>query len=151
MMIPPVDSRRQQLNSERIIEVAAANAQTGRPMKQVKEMLLIEFALPNVWKLQIGNTIFIVHRASKSSGYFRAINADTAPNFLQNIKAFMQAAYQVGFDVVVTQTNDKELMNLVRVLFRTPPPRTGYVVQRTKDGGSQLIIKLGPSRERTME
>lgn len=151
MMIPPVDSRRQQLNSERIIEVAAANAQTGRPMKQVKEMLLIEFALPNVWKLQIGNTIFIVHRANKSSGYFRAINADTAPNFLQNIKAFMQAAYQVGFDVVVTQTGDKELMNLIRVIFRMPPQGTGYMVQRTKDGGSQLIIKVGPSRERTME
>lgn len=151
-MMRLVDSNQEQLDSERIIEIAAANEKTGRPMKQVKEMLAVEFALPNVWRLQSGNTIFIVHRTTKSNaGYFRALNADTPQNFLESIKTFMKAAYQVGFDLVVTQTDDKELMNLIRVIFRMPPQGTGYMVQRTKDGGSQLIIKVGPSRERAME
>ena len=57
-----VDSKQKRLTSEQVIEIAAANTKVGRPMKQVKEMLTIEFSMPNVWKMQEGNTIFVVHK-----------------------------------------------------------------------------------------
>ena len=42
-----VDSNQQKLTSEQIIEIAAENTKVGRPIKEVKDMLTIEFRLPN--------------------------------------------------------------------------------------------------------
>lgn len=146
-MMQMVDSNQQQLSSEQIIEIAAANTKTGRPMKQVKEMLTIEFSMPNVWKMQSGNTIFVVHKTtSPGNGFFRALNADTARNFLESSKIFMKAAYQVGFDTVVTQFEDPTLLNIFRMIARTQPANMGYAVQRTDDGGYQVTLKLGQPR-----
>lgn len=146
-MMQMVDSRQQQLSSEQIIEIAAANTKVGRPMKQVKEMLTIEFSMPNTWKMQAGNTIFVVHKTTKpGGGFFRALNADTARNFLANSQTFMKAAYQVGFDVVVTQFTDPTILNIFRMIARSQPANMGYAVQRTEDGGYQVTLKLGQPR-----
>ena len=55
-----VDSNQKKLTGEQIIEIAAANTKVGRPVKEVKDMLMIEFNLPNIWKMREGNTIFIL-------------------------------------------------------------------------------------------
>ena len=148
-MTQMVDSNQQQLSSEQIIEIAAANTKTDRPMKQVKEMLTIEFSMPNVWKMQSGNTIFVVHKTNKpGAGFFRALNADTAVNFLQNSRVFADAAYKVGFDVLVTQFNDTSLLGLFKMISRNPVREgMGYAAQKLKDGGMQVTLVLGPSRE----
>ena len=147
-MTQMVDSNQQQLSSEQIIEIAAANTKTDRPMKQVKEMLTIEFSMPNVWKMQEGNTIFIVHKTKYPAyGFFRALNADTAQNFVQNGRVFADAAYKVGFDAVVTQFTDSSLIGIFKVISRNPVREgMGYAVQETDDGGYQVTLKLGASR-----
>jgi hypothetical protein len=144
-----VDSNQRKLTSEQIIEIAAANTKVGRPMKQVKEMLTIEFKMPNVWKMKEGNTIFIVHKTKYPGyGFFRALNADTARNFVQNGRVFCDAAYKVGFDVVVTQFNDSSLLGIFKVISRNPVQEgMGYVAQKTDDGGMQVTLQLGKARE----
>jgi hypothetical protein len=144
-----VDSNQQQLSSEQIIEIAAANTKVGRPIKQVKEMLTIEFRMPNVWKMRQGNTIFIVHKSKQAGyGFFRALNADTARNFLVNSRVFAEAAYKVGFDVVVTQFTDSSLLGIFKVISRDPVREgMGYSAQKTEDGGFQVTLVLGPARE----
>jgi hypothetical protein len=144
-----VDSKQQKLKGEQIIEIAAANTKVGRPMKQVKEMLTVEFKMPNVWKMQEGNTIFIVHKTKyEGYGFFRALNADTARNFIDNGRAFCDAAYKVGFDVVVTQFNEPSLLGIFKVISRNPVQEgMGYQAQKTKDGGLQVTLVLGPKRE----
>lgn len=146
-MMQMVDSSQQQLSGEQIIEIAAANTKANRPIKQVKEMLTVEFSMPNVWKMQSGNTIFVVHKTAKPGvGFFRALNADTARNFLASSQNFMKAAYQVGFDVVVTQFDDPSILNIFRMIGRSQPANMGYGVQKTDDGGYQVTLKLGIPR-----
>ena len=142
-----VDSKQRQLTSEEIIEIAATNTKVGRPMKQVKQMLQVEFSMPNVWKMREGNTIFVIHKTKiPGRGFFRALNADTARNFLESSKVFMRAAYKVGFDSVVTQFTDPSLLNIFRMIARLQPPNMGYAVQKTDDGGFQVTLKLGQPR-----
>ena len=143
-----VDSKQKRLTSEQVIEIAAANTKVGRPMKQVKEMLTIEFSMPNVWKMQEGNTIFVVHKTKYPAyGFFRALNADTPQNFVQNGRVFADAAYKVGFDVVVTQFSDSSLIGIFKVISRNPVREgMGYAVQKTDDGGYQVTLKLGAAR-----
>ena len=54
-----IDSRTQKLSGEQIVEIAAKNTKVDRPLDQVKEMLTIEFNMPNTWKMREGNTIFL--------------------------------------------------------------------------------------------
>jgi len=144
-----VDSKQRKLTSEEIIGIAAANTKVGRPFKEVKEMLTIEFSMPNVWKMQHGNTIFVVHKTKYPGyGYFRALNADVPRNFIESGRVFADAAYKVGFDVVVTQFNDTSLLGIFKVISRNPVrEKMGYVAQKTEDGGMQVTLQLGPARE----
>jgi hypothetical protein len=144
-----VDSNQQQLTSEQIIQIAAENTKVGRPIKEVNDMLTIEFRMPNVWKMRQGNTLFIVHKSKEAGyGFFRALNADTARNFLVNSRVFAEAAYKVGFDVVVTQFTDMSLLGIFKVIARDPVREgMGYSAQKTSDGGLQVTLVLGPARE----
>jgi hypothetical protein len=144
-----IDSSQQKLTSEQIIEIAAENTNVGRPIDQVKQMLTIEFNMPNIWKMREGNTIFIVHKSKEPGyGFFRALNADTAQNFVQNGRVFADAAYKVGFDVVVTQFSDTSLLGIFKIISRNPVQEgMGYSAQKTKDGGLQVTLVLGPARE----
>lgn len=136
------------MSGEQIIEIAAKNTKVDRPIKEVKDMLTIEFNMPNIWKMREGNTIFICHKSKHAGyGYFRALNADTAANFLQNSRVFADAAYKVGFDVLVTQFNDISLLSLFKMNFRNPVREgMGYAAQKTDDGGIQVTLVLGPAR-----
>jgi len=143
-----IDSRTQKLSGEQIIEVAARNTKVDRPIEQVKEMLTIEFKMPNTWKMREGNTIFICHITQQAGyGYFRALNADTAQNFLQNSRVFADAAYKVGFDVLVTQFQDSSLLGLFKMISRNPVREgMGYAAKKIEDGGFQVTLVLGPAR-----
>lgn len=142
-----VDSNKQQLTSEQIIEIAAENTKNGRPIEDIKNMLKVEFSMPNVWKMQNGNTIFVVHKTKIAGcGFFRALNADTARNFLQSSRVFADAAYKVGFDTVVTQFTEPTILNIFQTIGRGKPANMGYAVQKTSDGGFQVTLTLGAKR-----
>ena len=60
---------------------------------------------------------------------------------------FADAAYKVGFDVVVTQFSDSSLIGIFKVISRNPVREgMGYAVQKTDDGGYQVTLKLGAAR-----
>lgn len=142
-----VDSNQQKLTSEQIIEIAAENTKAGRPIEEVKNMLKVEFSMPSVWKMQHGNTIFVVHKTKlPGCGYFRALNADTARNFLESSRVFAAAAYKVGFDTVVTQFTEPTILNIFKAIGRNQPANMGYAVQKTNDGGFQVTLTLGAKR-----
>ena len=67
---------------------------------------------------------------------------------MQNSRVFADAAYKVGFDVLVTQFNDTSLLGLFKMISRNPVREgMGYAAQKLKDGGMQVTLVLGPSRE----
>jgi hypothetical protein len=142
-----VDSNQQQLTDRDIALTAAREVGVNRSDDEIMDMLTIEFSLPNTWKLRNGNTIFVVHKSKEPGyGYFRALNADTARNYLENSKVFIQAAYEAGFDFLVTQFEDPGILNIFKAIGRAQPPDMGFAVQRTNTGGYQVVVQAGKPR-----
>jgi hypothetical protein len=143
-----IDSKQKKLTSAQIIEVASQNTGVQRPIDQIKQMLTVEFNMTNVWKMRQGNTIFVVHKSNLPGyGWFRALNADTAKNFLENSRVFADSAYKVGFDVVVTNFTDPTILNIFKMISRNPVrDGMGYAVQKAQNG-YRVTLVLGPKRK----
>jgi hypothetical protein len=145
--MPIVDSKQQMLTVEEIIRTAAQDTKTTRSDDDVFNMLMIELGMPNIWKCRAGNSLFVVHKSKTPGyGYFRGINADIARNYVENSRAFMVAAYKVGFDVIVTQFQDPTVLNIFKIIARDKPADMGFAVQRTNTQGYQVTLKLGKPR-----
>ena len=143
-----VDSKKQMLAVKDIIENAAKESGVNRPLEEVIHMLTIELTMPQIWKCREGNTLYVVHKTAQPGvGYFRALNADVARNFVENGRKFVDAAYKVGFDVLVTQFADPTILNVFKIIARDPVREgMGFATQKTNDGGFQVTLQLGKPR-----
>lgn len=143
-----IDSKQQMLTVKEIIENAAKESGVNRPLEEIIHMLTIELTMPQIWKCREGNTLYIVHKtAHPGVGYFRALNGDIAKNYVENGRKFVDAAYKVGFDVLVTQFQDPTILNVFKIISRDPVREgMGYSAQKTNDGGIQVTLQLGTPR-----
>jgi hypothetical protein len=143
-----VDSNQKMLDVQEILEISAKETGFNRPIKEGVEMLTIELTMPNVIKMREGNTLFIVHKTTTpGAGYFRALNADTARNFVENSRQFVDAAYKIGFNLLVTQFTDPTILNIFKMISRNPVREgMGFATQKTNDGGFQVTLQLGTPR-----
>ncbi len=146
-MAKMVDSQQQELSVEDIVGIAGMNTDAGAQVGQLIQMINAELNMPDTLFLRQGNTLFIIHKAKPRVGFFRALNADTANNFLQNGMEFIKACYKMGFDTMATQFNDPTLLSIFRFISQNPPnPNMGYQVQKTDDGGFYVTVQCGPRR-----
>lgn len=142
-----VDSKHQKLSQDEIINIAAKETGSKYSPEQVKASLLAEAHEMGAIMLQEGNTIYIVHRSSDRPdvALFRALNADTIPNYLKNSVVFTQAAGMAGFKYLVTEFEDESLLGIFEYVRRNQPfPNMGYDVQKAK--GQELYrvtVNLG--------
>lgn len=147
--MPLVDSKQQMLDVGEIIQIAAENTQSEYPIQFVYAAFVKEVQMPDSKFFRYGNTIYVIHGSKKvpRKGMFRALNADTAENFLQSGFQFVIDAYKAGFDVLVTQFSDQSLINIFRNVAKQPPnPGMGYNVQMLADGEYQVTLQLGTPR-----
>ena len=141
-----VDSKNKQLGEQAILMIAAQETKSPHPASSVYAALVKEMNMTGVSVLREGNTLFIVHVADGRVGFFRALNADTARNYLENSYAFIQAAYKMGFDTLVSEFEDPTIMNIFKAISRNPPQEEmGYRAEKTKNG-FRVTVKLGPKR-----
>ena len=148
--MPLVDSRQQMLELGELLKVAAENTQSEYPMEFVYAAFVKEVQMPDSKFYRYGNTVYVVHGSPKnpSKGTFRALNADTAPNFMASGFAFVVDAYKNGFDTLVTQFRDQSLLNIFRNVAKNPPnPGMGYNVQMLDNGEYQVALQMGTKRE----
>jgi len=148
--MPLVDSRQQMLELGELLKVAAENTQSEYPMEFVYAAFVKEVQMPDSKFYRYGNTVYVVHGSPKnpSKGTFRALNADTAPNFMASGFAFVVDAYKNGFDTLVTQFRDQSLLNIFRNVAKNPPnPGMGYNVQMLANGEYQVALQLGQKRQ----
>ena len=94
-MVKMVDSREKELSVEDIVGIAGMNTDAGVSTGQMIQMINAELNMPDTLFLRQGNTLFIIHKAKPRVGFFRALNADTAPNFLENGNEFIKACYKI--------------------------------------------------------
>tara|TARA_R110000772_G_scaffold200219_1_gene310754 strand:+ start:37 stop:480 length:444 start_codon:yes stop_codon:yes gene_type:complete len=141
-----VDSKKKQLGEQAIMMIAAQETKSPHPASAVYAAMVKEMNMPGTSTVREGNTIFIVHNADGRVGVFRALNADTARNYLESSYAFIQGAYKMGFDVLVSEFEDPTIMNIFKAISRNPPQEgMGYRAEKT-DSGFRVTVKLGPKR-----
>ena len=142
-----VDSKHQQLSQDEIIAIAAKETGGQYTAEQIKASLLAEAHEMGAIMLQEGNTIYVVHRSldRPDVALFRALNADTIPNYLKNSVVFTQAVGMAGVQYIVTEFEDESLLGIFEYVRRNQPfPNMGYDVQKAK--GKELYrvtVNLG--------
>jgi hypothetical protein len=141
-----VDSKKKQLGQEAILMIAAQETKSPHPASTVYAAMVKEMNMPGTSIVREGNTLFVIHNAEGRVGVFRALNADTARNYLESSYAFIQGAYKMGFDTLVSDFEDPTIMNIFKAISRNPPQEgMGYKAERTKKG-FRVTVKLGPKR-----
>jgi hypothetical protein len=141
-----VDSKKKKLGEQAILMIAAQETKSPHPASTVYAALVQEMNMEGTSIVRDGNTLFIVHNAGNRVGVFRALNADTARNYLESSYAFIQAAYKMGFDTLVSEFEDPTIMNIFKAISRNPPQEgMGYKAERTKTG-FRVTVKLGTKR-----
>jgi hypothetical protein len=142
-----VDSKKKQLGEQAILMTAAEETKSKYSAAQVYAAIVKEMNLRGTTTYRAGNTIFVMHHAKGRVGFFRALNADTARNYLENSYEFIQAAYKMGFDTLVTEFEDPTIINIFKAISRNPPQdQMGYKAEKTNKG-YRVTVKLGPKRE----
>lgn len=146
--MPVVDSKQEMLSIDDILKIAYEETGEQTPYELAYAAVIKEFEDPNGVFLRYGNTIFIIHGSQKTpgTGIFRALNADTAQNYVEALREFSINAYKKGYWLLVTKFKDKSLINLFRLLMKNPPRQgMGYAVRQTKDGQYLVNFTLGPN------
>jgi len=146
-MVEMVDSQQQELSPEDIVAIAALNTDAGIDRQQAIQMINAELQMEDTLFIRQGNTLFILHKAAPRVGWFRALNADTANNYLENSVEFIRACYKMGFDTVASTFEDPAIIAIFRYISKNPPnPDMGYEIETMDDGSFMGTIKTGPSR-----
>lgn len=141
-----VDSNKILLGEDEIIQKAVMNINSPYSYDQVYRSIAAELDLPGTQFLRQGNTLYIIHYDDDRQGVFRALNADTAYNYLQNSIVFVKAAYNMGYDVLITEFYDPTIANIFEIISKNPPnPEMGYNIKKSTNGWIGTIA-LGPSR-----
>jgi len=141
-----VDSKKKQLSVDAILMIAAQETKSPHPASTVYAAMVKEMNMPGTSLVRDGNTLFVIHNAEGRTGVFRALNADTARNYLESSYAFIQGAYKMGFDTLVSEFSDPTIMNIFKAISRNPPQEgMGYKAERIKTG-FRVTVKLGPKR-----
>jgi hypothetical protein len=140
------DSKKKELSVESVLMIAAQQTKSKYSAEQVYASLVKEMNMEGTSVYRQGNTLFLMHHAKGRVGIFRALNADTARNYLDNSYQFIQDAYKMGFDILVSDFQDPTIMNIFKGISRNPPQEgMGYRAERTENG-FRVTVKLGPAR-----
>jgi len=140
-----VNSKDKELNSAEIIMIALENTKSEYPLKVVYPAIITEMTQPNADVKQIGNTIFVLHRADEDQAFFKALNADTANNFVENSKKYVvYAKKELGLKILVTQFEGSAISTLFHVIAKNPPmPNMGYKEYNLDTGAKRIVLNLG--------
>jgi len=143
-----VDSKKNQLGVEPIIVIAAQETKAQEPVASVYAAILAEMNMEGSILFQEGNTLFNYSHLGSREGMFRALNADTAQNYLQNSITFVKAAHHLGYDVLHTNFDDPRILNIFKMIERNPPMPDMSFESEKSGSGYAVTLYLGAPRER---
>ena len=147
-----VDSKQQKLGITDIIQVSGYQQGSPYDLRELTLRIVAELSMPTTDHMVFGNTLFIINKGEGRNGYMRALNADTAENFLESSKKFADAAYMLGFDSLYTEFEEPAFAQVFRIISRNPPRQDmGYELTDFEDGTYGVTFALGPEREGEIE
>lgn len=145
-----VNSKHQKLSQDEIIAIAAKETGGKYTAEQIKASLAVEAYKLKALMMREGNTIFVVHQSPEDPkiAQFRAINADTVPNYLHNSLIFTKAIGLAGFKTLVTQFSDSGLLGIFKYVKRHAPfSNMGYQVKKAANGDYIVYVNLGDAHK----
>ena len=143
-----VDSSKKMLKPQEIILEAAQHTDDEYSPEQAYAALVSEAHMKDAILMRQGNTLFIVHKGKDRVAVFRALNADTANNYLQNSVMFAKALYMAGFDSMITHFTSPALLKIFKYVSKNPPQEgMGFQASKMKDGSYQVVVQLGKPRK----
>ena len=143
-----VDSNQKKLSMEEIINISVQNSKESYTKEQVLGAIYKELTMPGSTVIQLGNSLFLVHRAKEDPtiGWMRALNADTGQNYLESCEKFAGMMYnEYKVDTIVSEYTDPTLNNIFAYVGRNKPAGMGYKIDKLADGKTfRAVAKLGP-------
>ena len=140
-----IDSKKEKLNSSQIIAIALENTKSKYPAKVAFTAITSEMTQPGANVKQLGNTLFILHEGENGQAAFKALNADTVSNFVENSKKYVvYAKHDLQIDMLVTDFEDPAISKLFHTIAKAPPmPGMGFKEYKTSNGGFRIVLNLG--------
>ena len=142
-MATMIDSKKQQLNSQQIIQIALENTKSPYPPAAAYPAILTELSQPNSVVKIIGNTLFSVLKGPNNTAFFKAFNADIASNYVANSRAFIAEINKSDINHLVTQFTDPAILSIIKNAIRTGLPKaTGYRIFKNDQDTYTVVFVL---------
>lgn len=147
-MATVVDSKKQFLAApEVIMRFAQEFNNTEYPVQNVIAAIAEELAMPNTDQVQIGNTVFIGHTGEgkhKNVMEGRALNVDTAQNFVRSGLKYLAYLQNKGIRYYRTDFNTREYLSAFQFWYsKTKDTDTEVDVVQLDNGGYRAYIYIG--------
>jgi hypothetical protein len=143
-----VDSNQKKLSMQEIVDISVQNSKEQYTKEQVLGAIYKELTLPGSAVIQLGNSLFLVHRSKTDPtiGIMRALNADLGQNYLESCEKFAGMMYnEYKVDTIVSDYTDPTLNNIFAYVGRNKPAGMGYKIEKLADGKTfRATAKLGP-------
>lgn len=76
------------------------------------------FQDPSLIRIRAGNTLFAIKALPKRTGFVMSFNADTAPNYINNIIECFYSARKMGFDILFAQVHSPAMAKVLKAAVR---------------------------------
>jgi uridylate kinase len=144
-----IDSKMQMLDEDEIIGISAQETNSPYSPEQIKAAILAETAELGALIIREGNTFFIIDPTNNPDiVMFRALNADTIQNYINNIVKVVKTLSKKGVKLLVIDFKDETILRLLKTIANGAgnsgfgSPGTGYEVRRTSEGGYRAVVKI---------
>jgi hypothetical protein len=147
------NSKDKQLSTSEVIAGAVAEASRDDRLRNIPVQAALlaivqEGAMPNTTVEQIGNTVFITHYSEdKAEVAMRALNVDTARNYLDNSLQYITKLSESGVTRMTSDFTDKRILQLFNTIARRPEfSHWGMEVRKLSSGGMRAYVVM-PNKE----
>lgn len=148
-MMETVNSKKQKLQIQDIIMSAVKRDHPDLKGVNLAGALIAiteELKLPNSEAIQFGNTLFITHfNKERNAGVMRALNMDTAPNYIKNGELYTRYLIQKGIKYFMTTYNTESFGIPFRQIEKN---HLGQVLTlKTKNGWQTHVLLTIPKNK----
>ena len=142
-----VNSDKEELPPASIIAIYVDGTdKRGRSTHEILMMIAKEGSLENADMIQFGNTVFLGHTGTTSTTKMigRALNVDTARNFVANVLEYIRYLQDKGITHYATQISDDKLLGVFKIVKKKLEAKDSAVrILPTKSGGHAMFVNLG--------
>ena len=142
-----VNSDKEELPPASIIAIYVDGTdKRGRSTHEILMMIAKEGSLENSDMIQFGNTVFLGHTGTTSTTKMigRALNVDTARNFVANALEYIRYLQDKGITHYATQISDDKLLGVFKIVKKKLEAKDSAVrILPTKSGGHAMFVNLG--------